>query len=294
MMSPRSDIPWNAADLEPEIVSSRQALIDVIIGLSEHGEALTVLGGHAVTEVTRNVPSLPPPDTTRDGDLGVIPQLLTSDPRIPERMLELGYEQARPERPGVWSPIAQRERSIHARDSVDLIAPMSLSRDGMTSRRAIRSARVGDHGTSVSATAGTELSVVDRHRATLRAFDSDASVETYIAGPAALLCAKAHKIHDRMKPSELERNSQRLRPKDFADVYRLLHVITGDDARSVFQRGIEDPRVSEAVETGQRHLLTLLSDAEYCASMIADAWGDVTVEVHARRFIAQWAAQFRS
>ena len=55
-------------NLEIEIVTSRRALIDVIIGLVDHREALTVLGGHAVIEVTRDVPALPPDDTTHDGD----------------------------------------------------------------------------------------------------------------------------------------------------------------------------------------------------------------------------------
>lgn len=40
-------------DLEIEVITSRRALINVIIGLSEHREALTVLGGHAVIEVTQ-------------------------------------------------------------------------------------------------------------------------------------------------------------------------------------------------------------------------------------------------
>ncbi|MBP1325848.1 hypothetical protein JOF28_001080 [Leucobacter exalbidus] len=70
--------------LEPEIVTSRRALIDVIIGLSNHRDALTVLGDHAVIEVTQHIPALPPDDTTRDADLGVIPQLLGADPVLEE------------------------------------------------------------------------------------------------------------------------------------------------------------------------------------------------------------------
>jgi hypothetical protein len=140
-------------DLEIEVVTSRRALIDVIIGLADHREALTVLGGHAVIEVTQGVPAQPPDDVTRDGDLGVPPELLSDDPKLTARMTELGYEAARPERPGVWSPISQRDRDIHVRDSVDLIAPMSLARGDLTSTRDIRAARVGAHGRhAVSAT----------------------------------------------------------------------------------------------------------------------------------------------
>lgn len=285
---------WDPSELEPEIVSSRRALIEVIIGLAEHGEALTVLGGHAVMEVTQHVPSLPPPDTTRDGDLGIFPQVLSSDPRISARMAELGYEEATPDRPGVWSPISQRERSVHDRDSVDLIAPMSLSRDGLTSTRSIRSARVGDHGKhAVSATSGTELTTVDRFRTVLHAFDSDSFAETYVAGPSALLCVKAFELHDRMDPADLRRNKERLRPTDFADVYRLLHVITGEEARADFERGRADPRIADAVETGAQHVLEVLGEPGYVASMVAETWGDLAIEGEARRFVSRWREQFR-
>jgi len=157
------------SDLEIEVVTSRRALIDVITGLADHHEALTVLGGHAVMEVTQGIAALPPDNTTRDGDLGVIPELLGQDLNLSARMTELGYEAARRERPGVWSPIAQHDRDVHDRDSVDLIAPMSLARGTLASHRDIRAPRVGPHGKrAVSATRGTELSLLDRQLRTLR------------------------------------------------------------------------------------------------------------------------------
>lgn len=42
--------------MEIEVVTSRRALIDVITGLADHREALTVLGGRAVIEVTQGCP----------------------------------------------------------------------------------------------------------------------------------------------------------------------------------------------------------------------------------------------
>ncbi len=280
-------------DLEIEVVASRRALIDVIIGLAEHREALTVLGGHAVIEVTQGVPALPPDDTTRDGDLGVIPQLLNDKPDLSARMTELGYEAARPERPGVWSPVSQRDRDIHDRDSVDLIAPMSLARGGLTTNRSIRAARVGAHGKhSVSATRGTELSVLDREWRTLRSFDGGPTVDAYVAGPSALLCAKAYKIHDRLDPTERRRNADRLRPKDFADLYRLLLVIGPEDAASVFAQGIANPQIGEAVTLGRDHLVEILTDAATVASMVADAWGDLTREREFHAHVAEWRRRF--
>lgn len=279
--------------LEIEIITSRRALIDVITGLADQREALTVLGGHAVIEVSQGIPALPPEDTTRDGDLGVTPQLLSDDPNLSARMAELGYEAARPERPGVWSPVSQRERNIHDRDSVDLIAPMSLARGDLTTNRSIRAARVGAHGKhAVSATSGTELSVLDRRWRTLRSFDGGPTVEAYVAGPSALLCAKAYKIHDRLDPTELRRNADRLRPKDFADLYRLLLVITPEEARDVFAQGSADPMISDPVALGRDHLVEILTDSSAVASMVADAWGDTSREAEFHTYVDCWRRGF--
>lgn len=227
-----------------------------------------MLGGHAVIEMTQGIPALPPDDTTRDGDLGVIPQLLSDDPNLSARMTELGYEAARPERPGVWSPISQRDRHVHDRDSIDFIAPMSLARGDLATNRSIRAARVGAHGRhAVSATRGTELSVIDRQWRTLRSFDRGPTVDAYVAVPSSLLCAKAHKIHDRLDPAELRRKADRLRPKDFADLYRLL-VMTPEGAASVFARGIAEPRISDAVALGHDHLVENLADANMVANAL--------------------------
>jgi hypothetical protein len=197
-------------DLEIEIITSRRALIDVITGLADQHEALTVLGGHAVIEVTQGIPELPPEDTTRDGDLGVIPQLLSDVPNLSVRMAELGYEAARPERPGVWSPVSQYARHIHDRDSVDLIAPMALARGGLTTNRSIRAARVGAHGKhAVSATRGTELSVLDRQWRALRSFDNGPTVDAYVAGPAARIPSLWSKSQGRRRLWEKHRAGSR-------------------------------------------------------------------------------------
>ncbi|MDR0593842.1 MAG: hypothetical protein LBG60_11410 [Bifidobacteriaceae bacterium] len=47
----------NAPDTD--VIASRRALIDVIVGLIGQREALTVLGGHAIIEATQDVPALP-------------------------------------------------------------------------------------------------------------------------------------------------------------------------------------------------------------------------------------------
>lgn len=277
--------------IDPGTVHSRRALIDVIGGLYEHREALTVLGGHAVIEVTWHLESLPVPDTTQDGDLGVAPQLLADSPLLFEKMTELGFEAARSDRPGIWSPIDQRDLPPHERASVDLIAPRAVAAENI--RRSIRAARVGAHGKhSVSATEGTELSLLDRSLTVLRSFDGGPSVEAYVAGPSALLCAKAYKLHDRMEPSELRRNRERLRPKDFADVYRLLHAISGEEAASVFEEGAADDRIGAAVGLGRDHLIELLREPSEVAGPVADVWAAPEIEDEMTYYIRSWMERF--
>ena len=278
--------------IDPGTRRSRRALINVILGLQEHREALTVLGGHAVIEMTWHLKTLPVPDTTQDGDLGVTPQLLAGSPRLAEKMIELGYETARTERPGVWSPADEADLAPHDRASVDLIAPRAIAAPGITRR--IRAARVDNHGGhSVSATEGTELSLIDRTLMTLRSFDDGPSAEAYVAGPTALLCAKAYKLHDRMDVNELRRNRERLRPKDFADVYRLLHAVQAEEAARIFESGTTHSTLGPAVELGRDHLLALLQTPEEIAQPVAETWAAPELEDEMADFIRDWASDFR-
>lgn len=159
--------------------------------------------------------------------------------------------------------------------------------------RSVGAADVGAHGKhAVSAARGTELSVLDRQLISLRSFDDGPDVEAYVAGPSALLCAKAYKIHDRLDPAERRRNADRLRPKDYADLYRLLLAITPEEAAEVFARSIADERIGEAVTLGCRHLLDVLEDSANAGSMVADAWGDPSRESEFRAQIDRWRRRF--
>lgn len=274
------------------VVRSRRLLIDVITALADHRDALTVLGAHAVIEVTQGLADVPPDDSTRDGDLGVTPSLLLPSPKLAEVMESLGFEQEYVERPGIWSPISQHELNIHARDTIDLIAPYAVSyEEGAKKPR--RAARVGEHGKSaVSATRGTELTTVDRELVQLRSFDDGPGVETSVAGPSALLCAKAYKLHDRMDVTELARNGERLRPKDFADVYRLMLAVEPEVASDVFARGAATERIGDAVAVGREYLIEVLADENYVAQEVADVWQDIEREAEFAEFVAAWRDRF--
>lgn len=235
-----------------DLIRSRALLVQVLGALAPHSEALTVVGAHAIVERTRELEPYLVSDATRDADLGVTPGLLIDDPLLTVALRALGLEEAHPSRPGVWGLVDERDRELRDRLTIDLIAPASLAGGGR------RAARIGAHGArAVSKTAGTELTVIDRSMMDVSVFDSGKSIQAYVAGSAALLCAKAYKLFDRLDDKELQRNRRRLRTKDAADIYRLMANSDPMQVREVFRAGQEEASIGPAVRTGAEHLLSI-------------------------------------
>ncbi|MEO7022884.1 MAG: hypothetical protein ABI130_01440 [Leifsonia sp.] len=277
--------------LGPEIVESRRLLLHVLELLADQSEALTVLGAHAVFEQTKTVIDLPSMDSTHDADLGVTPELLVPTPLIATVMDSAGLEPASPSRPGVWGLKSEHEKPLNERLTIDLIAPAAVSGAGR------RSADVGQHGKrSVSKTVGTELSLIDRQWMTIESFDDQhAGREGYVAGVAALICAKAYKIHDRLDPAELVRNPQRFRAKDVTDLFRLMVAKPGGEVRAIFDQGVATPRISETVAEGMRHLIALndRDDHRWLADQVVLQWGNDTITAEqVRHIVDNWFADF--
>lgn len=107
--------------------------------------------------------------------------------------------------------------------------------------------------------------MVDNELRTISALDPDdtRTFEARVAGPAALLIAKVHKIHERRDQPD------RLNDKDAHDIYRLL-VATTDMAAlgSSFQRLRFDPVSKTVTEQALDWLPVLFADG-------ADALGSV-------------------
>jgi len=74
---------------------------------------------------------------------------------------------------------------------------------------------------------GLEAALVDNSVMTIGALDppDPRSMEAKVAGAAALLVAKLHKLHDRV----VRGREDRLHDKDAADVFRLMQVTTPDE-----------------------------------------------------------------
>ncbi|MBE1603173.1 GSU2403 family nucleotidyltransferase fold protein [Actinopolymorpha pittospori] len=129
-------------------------------------------------------------EATKDSDLALDKRVLANEPLL-EVALRAANFIPNPEtnQPGAW---------VTARGiPVDLMVPESLAGAGPGGRRA---ARIPPHAKHVARrAAGLEAAVVDYTPMQIKALDpSDTRVvRAHVAGPAALLIAKLHKVGER-------------------------------------------------------------------------------------------------
>lgn len=207
------------------LVAARSALLDALEALADQKAALVLIGAQAIYLHTGGAP-VALAEATKDSDLAVDPRLLSDNPRLEEAMERAGFRPnlADPQ-PGSWvSP-----RGI----PVDLMVPSRLSGEGGR-----RGGRIPPHDRRATRRAsGLEAAVVDHAPMVIKSLDPDdpRSAEVEVAGPAALLVAKLHKLGER------QNLPGRLFDKDAHDVYRLLVATATDTLAS----GLAELRGSE-------------------------------------------------
>lgn len=208
-----------AADI---LVAARRALLDALDALVEHRPALVLVGAQAIYFHTGNAP-VALAESTKDSDLAINPRQLGDDPLLEGAMRRAGFTQnPRDSQPGSWlSPSGV---------PVDLMVPQRLA--GVGSRRSGRIAPHDDHATR--RTTGLEAAIIDQAPMLIPSLDPDDSraIGMNVAGPAALLIAKLHKLGERQgrEASDSNRSTEagslttprRLLDKDAHDVFRLL------------------------------------------------------------------------
>ncbi|MFI7434674.1 hypothetical protein [Micromonospora haikouensis] len=197
-MSGRGD-----ADL---LVAVRSALLDALQALREHADAVVVVGAQAIYLHTGAAP-VALAETTKDCDLALDARALPQEPLLEAAMSAAGFHlDTRARQPGAWL----NPKGI----PVDLMVPEALA--GGSSRRA---AKIPPHSKSAARRAvGLEAAVVDHAAMEIHGIapgDGRISVAN-VAGPAALLVAKLHKVGERQE------TPGRLVDKDAHDIYRLL------------------------------------------------------------------------
>jgi hypothetical protein len=221
--------PSNASqqqDLDPRYIAARRVLLDALTVLAPHGDAVILAGAQAVYLHTGAADLAIAPYTT-DGDLVLDPLLLGEAPELEAGMsaVEFHLQQQQPGghvEPGIWlarASAAGEEILV----PVDLIVP-----EGAASGTGKRAARLGGHGARAARRAvGLEAALVDNSTMTIAALDpaDERSLQARVAGPAALLVAKAHKLHDRVASGR----AARLDDKDASDVVRLMQTTRPDE-----------------------------------------------------------------
>ncbi len=151
--------------------------------------------------------------------------------------------------PGIWHRHVARSGEEDAVVSVDLIVPRQIA-----PRAGRRGARLpGQHGRTVAQkTAGVEGALVDHDPIEIGALD-DAdrrSAVINVAGPAALLVAKAFKLGERLE------TPPRLLAKDAGDVFRLYEAKTVGEIIERLRRVADDERSADVARQGIGHSFT--------------------------------------
>jgi hypothetical protein len=195
------------ADSHSLLVRARSVLLDAIDALAGQKSSVVLIGAQAVYLHTGSL-NIALAEATKDADLALDPRLLVDDPLIEAAMAAAGFYQDVGGQPGAWLSVDGIP--------VDLMVPESLAGAGDKQARA---ARIPPHArNAIRRARGLEAAVVDCADMAVHALDpSDSRVRTIkVAGPAALLIAKTHKIAERVGAPT------RLNDKDAHDIYRLL------------------------------------------------------------------------
>ncbi len=207
--------------VDPEYVLARRVLLDALEALGPHRDSVVLVGAQAIYIHVGEADIAVAPYTT-DGDLAIDPSRVAPLPLLADALTAGGFT---PDliQPGQWTGGDDVR--------VDLMVPESLAGAGR------RGADLGPHGRRVARRArGLEASLVDNSIRSIEALEAgdDRRFDLRVAGPAALLVAKIHKIAER------QGSPDRLVDKDALDVLRILRgVSTGDLAQKLQDLGVD-------------------------------------------------------
>jgi hypothetical protein len=206
-------------DQDPGLLArARQALLDALEALYDHRDSVVVIGAQAIYLHT-GAAATPVAEATKDSDLAFDVRRLADQPLIDAAMRAADFELDKTKnQPGAW---------VSADGiPVDLMVPETLA-GGSGSRAATHPPH---DKRALRRAAGLEASLVDYQPMEIHALlgTDDRVVVANVAGPAALLVAKLHKIGERADTAP-----DRLVDKDAHDLYRLLVAI---DTSTLAQR----------------------------------------------------------
>lgn len=228
------------------IVEARAALLDAIAALEAHKASVILIGAQAIYLRTGNA-TFALAEATKDSDLAIDTRRLGEDPLLEEAMTSADF---------ILNPVSQQPGAWMSPNGipVDLMVPEHLAGSG--SRRGVR---IPPHDKrSARRAAGLEAAIIDRSPMTVDSLDGDGrSAVINVAGSAALLVAKLHKLGERVNTPD------RLNDKDAHDIYRLLVATETPDLAETMQRlhGDEISQVATTRALGYLEQLFATADA---------------------------------
>ena len=254
-------------DYPAEYVAARAVLLDALSALEDHLSAIILVGAQAVYLHTGSGDFVEPPMTT-DADLVLDVTQLGSEPAIEAVLDNAKFRQGA--HPGRW--LGKGDVAVDI-----MVVP---SQSGRQKARA-RAARLPGHAASVARiTPGLEPALVDHAPRTLTALDprDHRQVTINIAGPAALLIAKAIKVQERLADAD-RGTGERLKQKDALDMLRLLQAVETADLVAGLRSHLGDNDAKEVTTRGLHFLKEhgLTSTSRLATLATAAAGGDPTV-----------------
>ena len=237
------------------LVKARSALLDALEALAEHRDAVVVVGAQAIYLHTGSV-DVALAEATKDSDLVIDPTRLSDEPLIEEAMVSAGfYLDPLSNQPGAWmNPVGV---------PVDLMVPEALAGGG---GKAARAARIPPHARGATRRArGLEAAIVDHEPMTVDSLDSSdtRSFEANVAGSAALIVAKLHKLGERQKFED------RLVDKDAHDIYRVFRAVQAETLVPRFELLRANDTSREVTEEALVYLYELFGDETALGSVMA-------------------------
>ncbi|MEV7228471.1 hypothetical protein AB0M79_15810 [Polymorphospora sp. NPDC051019] len=237
---------------DPLYIAARRVLLDAFEALAEHRKAVILAGAQAIYVRTGDAEldiSIAP--FTTDADLTLDPRMLGQEPKIEEAMRSAGFRLTT--EPGIWiASTAIGGRTVDV--PVDLLVPERLAGRGR------RSAELPTHGKNAARrTPGLEAAAADHSNVLITSLEPQVDRRALlvpVAGTAALLVAKAHKLHERLTAVDARR-LDRVKPKDASDVIRLMQSDPADHVGARLRTLANDDMAGASVREGVEHLREL-------------------------------------
>lgn len=284
--------------VDPLHVAARCILLDALVALADHREALVVVGAQAVYLHTQDADldaSVAP--YTTDADLALNPGKLGPEPELAAAMKAAGFtlkiKTNGGVEPGSW--LAQVAVDGQTRQiPIDLIVPAALAVG-----HGRRDARLPDQGQHAARWAdGLEAAVVDHSIMTVASLHpaDPRSLQVRVAGIPALLIAKAYKLHDRLQETG---RTHRIRSKDAGDVVRLMRApMTAAAVGARLAELAQDSDAGASIRTGVDRLRSLFGTpaapgVAMATAALAGAIDEAQIRVLAPAFIAQMLGSYK-